>query len=510
MSEQEFTVRIPQRNEQKKFYVMKFNASLGIDVSKWNQVRMVRENNQKVKAQGEQEEPKFGAGSVFGKEQKEEARRKKFGMVSKKYDPDAQPWLMRVGSKKEGKHYKGLREGGVSNNTTYYVFTHAQDGSFEAHPVKEWYNFTPRVNYKTLNAEEAEEKFAERSKILNHWAVMVNKKLRPDADDADELDGDEGGGGKGSKKSGNKFKVSDMDDWVDDEDGLDSSDESDGEDGGSKKKKKRKEEGKKGKDSRQKKKKSKYDVENEAFEDSDDGDGECREVDYITDESSEGEEEMAEAVELKGVEQDEGLSKLLDSESSSDEDEDGKKKEDKDKNKDDDDDEDGGEKSKKGKKGKKKSKDEKAKDKDDDGKSGGKKSAAGSRATTPTPSDAAEAAEKAAGEKKRKALVDNILDPNAGPEPKKSRMDPLSTGSSSSGGGGVAATSTEAMFEEDVRRYLARKPMTTTEILKKIKSRKTTIPKEELMPLLVSALKRINPHKQKSKGIMYLSLKSNK
>jgi len=65
------------------------------------------------------------------------------------------------------------------------------------------------------------------------------------------------------------------------------------------------------------------------------------------------------------------------------------------------------------------------------------------------------------------------------------------------------------MLENDVLRYLARKPMTTTEILKEINTRKTGIPKEELMPLLVSALKRINPHKQKVKGIMYLSLKSN-
>jgi len=99
-----------------------------------------------------------------------------------------------------------------------------------------------------------------------------------------------------------------------------------------------------------------------------------------------------------------------------------------------------------------------------------------------------------------------MLDPNAGPDGKKSRMDPFPSASGSSSS--AAATSTEAMFEEDVRRYLARKPMTTTEILKKIKSRKTGIPKEELMPLLVSALKRINPHKQKVKGIMYLSLKS--
>ena len=75
---------------------------------------------------------------------------------------------------------------------------------------------------------------------------------------------------------------------------------------------------------------------------------------------------------------------------------------------------------------------------------------------------------------------------------------------------GGATTGVESSFEEDVRRYLARKPMTTTEILKKIKSKRTGIQKDELMPLLVSALKRINPHKHKVKGVMYLSLKPNK
>jgi hypothetical protein len=59
-----------------------------------------------------------------------------------------QPWLMRIGGKKDGKHYRGQREGAVSENTTFYVFTHAPDGSFEAHPIKEWYNFVPRVSEK--------------------------------------------------------------------------------------------------------------------------------------------------------------------------------------------------------------------------------------------------------------------------------------------------------------------------------------------------------------------------
>ena len=40
----------------------------------------------------------------------------------------------------------------------------------------------------------------------------------------------------------------------------------------------------------------------------------------------------------------------------------------------------------------------------------------------------------------------------------------------------------EAAFEEDVRRYLMRKPMTTTELLKKFKTKKTGLPKDELMP----------------------------
>ena len=36
---------------------------------------------------------------------KEEARRKKLGITRKVYDPEAQPWLMRVGGK-GGRKYK--------------------------------------------------------------------------------------------------------------------------------------------------------------------------------------------------------------------------------------------------------------------------------------------------------------------------------------------------------------------------------------------------------------------
>ena len=90
-AEQEFVVRIPAKNEKKNYHIMKFNASLNIDAAKWSQVRMVRENNRKEFVR-EDEMPKFGAGSEYGRQEKEEARRKKYGINTRKYNPDNQPW----------------------------------------------------------------------------------------------------------------------------------------------------------------------------------------------------------------------------------------------------------------------------------------------------------------------------------------------------------------------------------------------------------------------------------
>jgi len=479
--EQEFTVRVPPRDERKKYHVMKFNASLNIDFSKWTQARMVRENNQKIlNQQPQDDDPKFGAGSVFGKDVKEEARRKKLGITRKVYDPEAQPWLMRVGGK-GGRKYKGIREGGVSNNTTFYVFTHGKDGAFEAFPIKDWYNFTPIQRYKTLDAEEAEERFANRGKVLNKWSVMVHRKLKPDQEDA-ELDGEEGEkkGKKGAEKK--DFKISDMDEWEGSDDGLDTDEEKekkdDSDDDGKSKKR--------SKDS--KKKNKKKEVEDEAFDDSEDDDRQDREVDYMSDESSDSEEEEEEKADAKGVDQDEGLSKMLDSDESSDEDKD------KDKDKDDEDDED-----ETGKKKKKKSSSRGNSDDEEEGKGKKKGSTNNSRSGTPTKD-----VEKVDKAEKRKAMVANLLDPNAEAPAKKSRLEQF--GNAAPG----AMQGNEAISEEAVRRYLKRRPMTTTDLLKKFRSKKTGIQNAQLVQLLANILKKINPHKHKVKGVTYLSLKEEK
>lgn len=261
---------------------MRFNATLNVDFAQWRNVKLERENNMKEFKSAEEDMPKFGAGSEFNRDLREEVRRKKFGIIAKRYRPEAQPWILKVGGK-SGKKFKGIREGGVSENAAFYVFTHAPDGAIEAYPLNEWYNFQPIQRYKSLSAEEAEQEFGRRKKVMNYFSLMLRKRLKPDEEE--EKDPEEvkvKGGGKKAKE----LKISEMDEWID------SDEESDSESEGEEKKKKEedsddegKKKGKKGKGPDKKKKKR--DVDDEAFEESDDGDEEGREMDYDTESSEE-------------------------------------------------------------------------------------------------------------------------------------------------------------------------------------------------------------------------------
>ena len=109
---------------------------------------------------------------------------------------------------------------------------------------------------------------------------------------------------------------------------------------------------------------------------------------------------------------------------------------------------------------------------------------------------------------KRKADItvssDNSNSPQSTPA-KKAKTESLSStpfSSFSSGKDNFGNT------EEAVRRYLTRKPMTTTELLKKIQSKKTGVSSDELVELMTAVLKKINPSKQRVQGKMYLSLKA--
>lgn len=125
------------RNNKKKYSIMKFNGGLKVDFKEWNQVKMERENNFKDFGGVGEEMPKFGAGSEFGRAAREEARRKKYVINSRKYKSEDQPWILKTNGK-TGKKFKGIKEGGVSENAAYYIFTHGPGGDIEAFPLHEW------------------------------------------------------------------------------------------------------------------------------------------------------------------------------------------------------------------------------------------------------------------------------------------------------------------------------------------------------------------------------------
>ncbi|XP_066141843.1 general transcription factor IIF subunit 1 [Euwallacea fornicatus] len=494
---QEFTIRVP-KDSQRRYHVMRFNGNLGVDFGKWTQVKMERENNMKEFKGIEEEQPKFGAGSEFGREAKEEARRKKLGIVAKKYRPDDQPWILK-GYGSTVKKFKGIREGGISENAAYYVFTHAEDGAIEAFPLHEWYKFQSIQRYKALSAEEAEMEFNKRNKHLNYFSLMLRKRLKGE-DDAD-LDDEGEKSKKTSKKKDKELKISELDEWMDSSEGNSDSEADekieaeDEEDGKGKKKKKAPV------------KKKKRDTDLEALEDSDDGDEEGRELDYISD-SSESEPEN---INLDGVAEEKGLKKLLNSDEEESEDSD---KDDKDKNEEEEKEEENEKKpeeekeKKKKKKDKTKSKDKKKKDNDPDDdfssdsstdddakkKKSDKKEKEKPEVKTEPPSESSSRAPSPAVDAKRKIVNDALAGPS-----KKPKLDLPNF---------IPGLAESGITEDAVRKYLMRKPMTTTELLQKFKSKKTGLSSEQLVNIMTQILKKINPTKQTLKGKMYLSIKA--
>ncbi|CAH0722973.1 unnamed protein product, partial [Brenthis ino] len=485
-SVQEFKIRVP-KNVKKKYHVMRFNATLNVDFANWTHVKMERENNIKEFKGVEEEMPKYGAGSEYGRDMREEARRKKFGIISRKYKPEDQPWILKVGGK-TGKKFKGIREGGVSENAAYYVFTHADDGAIDAYPLQEWYNFQPIQRYKALSAEEAEQEFGRRNKVINYFSLMFRKRMRGDdaADDGEDPDEKKTKNSKAKKD----LKISEMDEWID------SDDESSDSEGGEKDKEKEdSDSGTKKKKNKKAPPKKKKKVEDEAYEESDDGDEEGRERDYISDSSeSESDHENKTNKELKGVAEEDALRKLLTSDEDSEEEQEQKQESEQEDEPTKDGEERASKLTKKKKKpdeNKKDSSSEFSSDSDTDQESSSKKPKKSKNGTAEgkNPPSATKNGNSSASTSRAGTPV-----PAPGHAPaKRPKLDPAYTEC--------------GVTEEAVRRYLARKPMTTTELLTKFKSKRTGVSSDRLVETMTQILKRINPDKQNINGKMYLSIK---
>lgn len=87
------------------------------------------------------------------------------------------------------------------------------------------YNFQPIQRYKALSAEEAEQEFSRRNKVINYFSLMLRKRLRNDEDGGDEEELVEGGKSKRPGKKEKELKISEMDEWMDSEDDESDTDE---------------------------------------------------------------------------------------------------------------------------------------------------------------------------------------------------------------------------------------------------------------------------------------------
>lgn len=518
----EYVVRVP-KNTAKKYNIMAFNAGDRVNLASWTQAKMERDLSNK-KIYQEEELPEAGAGSEFGRKQREEARRKKFGIITKEFRAEDQPWILRVNGK-AGRKFKGVKKGGVNENASYYIFTQCPDGAFEAFPVHNWYNFTPIAKHRTLTAEEAEEEWGRRNKVVNHFSIMVMRRLKDqDRDDMDEDDEKEKKGKK-KKKKNNDLKIHDLEDDL--EMSSDESEDSD-EEAGAREERKEKNSKKKVNEKKKKKKKGSDD---EAFEDSDDGDFEGVEVDYMSDESSSEEEEPK----LRTVNKEEVPQGIDEDNESSEESEEEKPNEEKEKEEEDE------EKKPVPQSEKKKKKDKHGEDSSDESetseesdieneatsalfmtkkKTPPKKDKKGSTSssrtssrpgTPPVDSSSTSSTLRAAANKleqgKRQGAsgdtpVSKRLKMDTCPQTPSGKSTPQpQSGKSTPSSGDVQLT------EEAVRRYLTRKPMTTKDLLKKFQTKKTGLSSEQTVNVLAQILKRLNPERKKINEKMHFFLK---
>uniref|UniRef100_G1KR81 Transcription initiation factor IIF subunit alpha n=1 Tax=Anolis carolinensis TaxID=28377 RepID=G1KR81_ANOCA len=459
----EYVVRVP-KNTSKKYNIMAFNAADKVNFATWHQAKMERDLSNK-KIYQEEEMPESGAGSEFNRKLREEARRKKYGIILKEFKPEDQPWILKVNGK-AGRKFKGVKKGGVTENTSYYIFTQCPDGAFEAFPVNNWYNFTPIAKHRTLTAEEAEEEWERRNKVLNHFSIMQQRRLKDQGEEEEEEKEKKG------KKKGSDLKIHDL------EDDLEmSSDDSEFSDADGEKPTKPKK-----KAPLTKKKKKKKGSDDEAFEDSDDGDFEGQEVDYMSDVAN-GLPSFI--LSLAGIDE---------ASESSEESEEEKPAEEKEEEEEE----------------KKKKKTPPKKER----KGSASSSQGNSRPGTPlvdassTSSTLRAAANKleqgkrqgGSGEfpaaKRLKLESGNQAATTSG----KSTPQPQS-GKSTPNSGDVQLT------EDAVRRYLTRKPMTTKDLLKKFQTKKTGLSSDQTVNVLAQILKRLNPERKNINDKMHFFLK---
>uniref|UniRef100_A0A915EQA0 Transcription initiation factor IIF subunit alpha n=1 Tax=Ditylenchus dipsaci TaxID=166011 RepID=A0A915EQA0_9BILA len=253
----EFSIKVPANTGLKRFSILKFSGSLNVDPLNWpaEQLTLEREDNRS---------------HVFATESKQD-----FGEAV-----NTERLLeMKLNAEGKDRKFRSMRED--SQYADYWVFLKVGD-DFQAYKIKDQYQFLPCITHRTLDSEQAEEKFQHRNKVMNQFALkaQIQKTFRDQDEDAAM-----------SSRTSN-LKIKDVGSSDEDEDGRDR--EAEDADGDNKQKKRTKKAKNKPTASETNKREKKQRVENAdevAAYESDDGDDEGREYDYMSDSGSDTDRE---------------------------------------------------------------------------------------------------------------------------------------------------------------------------------------------------------------------------
>uniref|UniRef100_A0AC35TTT4 Transcription initiation factor IIF subunit alpha n=1 Tax=Rhabditophanes sp. KR3021 TaxID=114890 RepID=A0AC35TTT4_9BILA len=191
-------IRVATLKPDMKQCILKFNSGTNSEVSDiftrpGSVINFDREDN-RVQSKYEMEQmPEFGAGSEYGRAEREEARRKKLGRRARNFNLDNQAWNLRVDRKEKvdgkevvkTKKFKTIKEGSTNTHCDYWIFVKHGD-EFLATCVDDFYQVMPAIPYRTLDAEEAELQFLNRDKMINKFAFKAQLSKQNEDNEGDE------------------------------------------------------------------------------------------------------------------------------------------------------------------------------------------------------------------------------------------------------------------------------------------------------------------------------------
>ncbi|KAI6171680.1 Transcription initiation factor IIF subunit alpha [Aphelenchoides besseyi] len=329
---QEYKVQVPLNPEKKKYSILQFNGPLKVEPGAWTRqsIQLAREDNRaNVSDQSASEFicrlrlwdlPK--SNKTTAKDRSTVVRPVK-NSDERSTDVNLDLIIMIVNpgnflirdetAEKKDRWFRSVCEGGAGEHSDYWVFLKSGT-NFQAHKVDDWYRFMPNPRHRTLDIDQAEEQFQQRNKVLNQFALKA--KIQQTLRDQDE------DGGKVAKPVALKIKdegSSDDDAAAADED--DKIADASADVRGNAKKKKDESTREKGQETACKELGRTYE--------SEDGEDEGREYDYISDSGSDTSREEITVDEkidrdMVGVGEEAGMND--ESEDDEEEEEDGKKK----------------------------------------------------------------------------------------------------------------------------------------------------------------------------------------